>query len=687
MTEEKGFMRHYSLRFSLLPSADFEERTEKLIDFCKKARIDDVMFFIAAEEVNTGHITLEEAKRYAEVISRAKKILKENGITVSLNPWRTLSHYDGGRKLKSGQNFRLMTDSNGTVAESVVCPLCTEWRDYFAGLLSFFAEKLEPEIIWFEDDMRLNNHDPVWNGCFCEEHMKRFNAALGTDYDRETFVKLIPCDEKVRKAYLDLCGETIRETIEYIVRKVPSAKAFGLMTGDAGQREGRRYKEIFRAMTDGGRHPTPFDRICLHSYRQRGMQENAWSINETSMLARAAAGNGVRCVSEMENFPHSMYTKSANYFKYQMLSTAAMGLTGDTFSIFEFNGNGAVNYERYADMLRSVKPYLSGITALGLSPDKALGVRVIYGENSAYTLKCRNGGLRELYPYDGWLYAYLTQLGIACAYSDNIDVSGQIVAMSGQTVRNYTPFQLERLFKNNYVILTGDNVEALFDMGLSSLINAESFSVMPELDGIHAMEELNSDDRILGIKRMRATSQFFCGSYYNIRYTDGKRKVFTRMLGSDEKTVGDGIVQTGNVLIIPYMNTRSDQKVPISLICPLREYVIKRALSESGFAPDSLYFAREENVCVYAFDGGDRIYMVCMNFVDDDYPVLHLDLPYSFEKITVFAPDGQGEREASYSSRNGEYTIDNLLKAQESYLLTGYMKKTITGIFSPLRTK
>jgi hypothetical protein len=58
-------------------------------------------------------------------------------------------------------------------------------------LISFYAKTLEPQIMWFEDDMRYSNHDPVWLGCFCEEHMARFNAALGSNYDRETFIKKI----------------------------------------------------------------------------------------------------------------------------------------------------------------------------------------------------------------------------------------------------------------------------------------------------------------------------------------------------------------------------------------------------------------------------------------------------------------------------------------------------------------
>lgn len=54
----KGY--RYSLRFALDPETDTEQRIEALPDFCEKAKIDDVMFFIGAEDLNCGHITAEE---------------------------------------------------------------------------------------------------------------------------------------------------------------------------------------------------------------------------------------------------------------------------------------------------------------------------------------------------------------------------------------------------------------------------------------------------------------------------------------------------------------------------------------------------------------------------------------------------------------------------------------------------
>jgi hypothetical protein len=65
-----------------LPSLDFEKRVGALFHFCEKAQVDDVMFFIAVEELHVGHITIEDANKYTDVILRAKEILTQKGITI-----------------------------------------------------------------------------------------------------------------------------------------------------------------------------------------------------------------------------------------------------------------------------------------------------------------------------------------------------------------------------------------------------------------------------------------------------------------------------------------------------------------------------------------------------------------------------------------------------------------------------
>ena len=51
----------YILRYTCQPGFYEDERLDHLVEFCRTAKVEEVMFFIDGEELNTGHITIEEA--------------------------------------------------------------------------------------------------------------------------------------------------------------------------------------------------------------------------------------------------------------------------------------------------------------------------------------------------------------------------------------------------------------------------------------------------------------------------------------------------------------------------------------------------------------------------------------------------------------------------------------------------
>ena len=120
----------YMLRLCLQPGFHTETKLQEAIDFCLDAKIDDVIFFISVEELSKGFLTKEETLPWIEMISAAKPILAQHGITTSINPWMTLGHADRGRIIKPDLNFHHMVDRNGYEATGQACPLCPEWRGY-----------------------------------------------------------------------------------------------------------------------------------------------------------------------------------------------------------------------------------------------------------------------------------------------------------------------------------------------------------------------------------------------------------------------------------------------------------------------------------------------------------------------------------------------------------------------------
>ncbi len=661
-------MYRNTLRFCLAPSRDFEEKMQGLLDFCEKAEIDDVMFFIAAEELAVGHITIEEAKRWTDVILRAKKILREKGILISLNPWVTFAHYDGGRALKEGQNFRTMVGMDGQRAQLTVCPLDKNWREYYIQLLSFYVETLQPDILWLEDDFRLTNHEPVSYGCFCEEHLRLFNQKLGTNYDLPTLRKKIFEDEKARRAFIEISAFTIEDTLSFVVSALKKQKTFGLMTSGASGAllEGRNYDKLYSVLAQNG--GKPYNRLCLHAYREVGSQEYAWKINAHSMWYRSMASEKALFVSEMENYPHSLYTKSAGFMRYQLLSSAPLCLRGTTLSIFEFNGNGVVNGNAYATVLKEVKPFLSKIDEIGLSPFNAEGVCVLYSEKSSYTIqtdKCEMGALQAR---DSWWFAYLEMLGIACKYTTEVGVKGQIVAIYGQVLRNYTDEEIVRLFEKNFVLVNATAVEVLLERGLGYLVGAKSAQYWQERTGKYSIEELASEEKILGVSKLRATAQFFCGDYLHIDYENEDRVVYTNMLDMHESVVGDGITRVGNALILPYTGDTKDYTFPLSLICPLREYVIKKAIGEGLWVNGTACFVAEENVCPYVFKKGVKTYILFVNFAEDACSSIRFTINAEYDRIRMFSPEKPDWKTIGFQYEGGQYRIKQPLQARSVVL-------------------
>ena len=663
----------YTLRLQLPPTLDFEERLEHLLDFCKIAKIDDVMFFVGCEELAVGHITIEEAKPYAAVIKRASAYLKEMGITVSLNPWMTFGHYDGGRTLKNGQNFKTMVGHDGTQAKLVTCPLCSEWRKYYVELLNFYVETLEPDVLWLEDDFRLRGHGSdkvIEQGCFCDAHMKLYNERLGTSYDRKTFVKLIGTDSLARKAYLDVCRETMEGTLAYIAKHVKGQKRFGLMSGGSHFFEGRRYSKFFDILSSDGREK-PFNRLSTGVPRQLSPQLTGRCFNAGSLLNRYLTGDKANCVTEIENNPHTLYTKSVRYNKFQQLNAIPALLSGTTFSIFEFNGNGPIQYERLGKMYADVKPYLSSVKDLALSPYDMTGVNVLVVEDVAYTAKVEDGNYIEKYSdQTGGFTAWLELLGINCRYNKNVELKGEVVAIGGQILRALTKEQIENLFANNLVIINGDGVEALFDMGLNELIDAKSYKLCVERKSTHTFEQINLEEKLEGISKMRATSNFSSGDYLKITYGDKEKTVYTNIMSCYEEVFGNGWTKVGNVLVDPHKTLSAKAApMPYALYHPLREYVLKTAMKQSGFLKEQTFFIAEENVAPYSFKKDGKTVLMCVNFCDDDYETLTIETGKEYKEIQIMTVSNPKARKANAIYQDGKYSINETLNGMESYVL------------------
>ncbi len=661
---------NYSLRFVLMPNVNVEKRMKDLIDFCKDALIDDVIFFIAAEDFHVGHPTKELAKTYVDVIKKAKVELDKMGVTVSLNPWCTLVHGDRGRKLNKGQNFRNMVFGKGEVAQSVVCPLCEEWRAYYVDYLAYLIEEIQPKTVWLEDDFRLHGHTPTDTyGCFCEEHMRMYAKELGVPrISREDFYQgLLEGKKGYREAYAKVSKESMEDTLRYIVEGVGNLGAeLSLMTGSgvAYHFEGRDFRELFHILS---RYETPQQRLGLTGYRQMGSQVYAKGFTKEVFQTRAFVEDDLIIYSEVENAPMSRYVKSAKWTAYQMLVSAPLLLNGATLDIFEFNGNGITDGEYFAENLREIKPFLSKILMLDLKHNRDnSGVNVPVFKNR-YVGYGRVDRLENLDSNDNYMGGLLSMLGGSVKYSENVDDT-DMIALLPTTARLMTDEEIIRLFAmKKLVIVNGDIAEMLTDRGLGELIGVRGYQKLIERTGAYTYEQAASP--ALGVDMdTRASCQLFVGDYFKADYEAADIEVLTKIYNYDYSFVGEGITRVKNALIFPYYDGCS---MPYGLYHELRGVAIRHAVMQTG--SKQAFFSHNCMAVPFYFKKKDVDYAIFVNFIEDEARNLTFSANEKYTQIEVTTVENPTFEKVYFKREGCVYSLDFTM-AENSAIIVKLVK-------------
>lgn len=666
----------YIFRFCCDPGFNDEAEIEALDRYAEAARIDDVAVFANVEELNTGHMTYEEQEAYLSLIRRVQEKMAAHGVTVSVNQWHSVMHADLGKQLLPEQDFRPMVDPEGTPASLCVCPLCGEWQKYIAGLYARYAA-LEPSIVWVEDDFRLHNHEPLaWGGCFCGEHMRLYSERAGKPLTSEEFVEgvLKPgVPHPYRRIWLDVARETMLSAARAIgsaVRAVSPDVQVGLMSSapHVHAAEGRDWHALVKTLAAG---LAPVDRIHLPGYQESSPAQYLHGFNMVSMLTRAMLPEDTKVYPELENYPFSLFSKSRRFTRFQLLSSLALAPNGITIDLYDLNGNGIVWEDGYQDMLRDTKDYLNTLTASGVLRGKQRGVQVLYCPDSAYTIHTRKGeSMEELYPQESFFAALLPAMGVPYAYCCSPEsLSGEVVAASGQVLRNWDRDVLAHLFAENFVILTGDAAEVLCERGLGYLAGIELVRWMKQNEGGYTYEQVTNGRVYTGRSAARASCVISCTDAAVVTYApDADVREYTAFYDSFRRRTAPGhAVVNGRVMIYPFGHFESPTALPPMLFNRVRQEILHDVLRAANF--------RAPVVCgapylePYCFETQNGLALFLVNGATDDV-----------QGVTIYgAPDGEaqafGSAEAephpAQAETDGEFvTIRGTVPSMEALLLT-----------------
>lgn len=669
----------YCFRFCCDPGFNDEIELPKLVAFCEEARVDDVMVFVNVEELNTGHMDEAEQGVWLGLLKRIQPLLQERGITLSVNHWHSLMHADLGKHFRADQPFRAMVDPLGNAAELCVCPLDESWRAYIARIYARYAS-LAPDTVWVEDDFRYHNHDPLhWGGCFCDEHMRRFSARAGKTLTREEFVAglLSPGEPSpYRQIWLDECRaglEGAASAIEAAVHAVDPNVKIGLMSSVpyVHSAEGRNWKALLTALS--GNDNLPVSRIHLPAYQELVPWKYLQAFHMVSFVNRALLAPETLVYPELENYPYSRFSKSRMFTRFQLLSSLALNLSGMTIDLFDLNGRGIIEQDGYQQMLFEVKPVLNAMQESGAFTKPRNGVCVLIDERASYHLHTTDGSkMEELYPEEVFWAGLLPAMGVPMYIGTKPEDAQGVCAISGQYFRNLTTVQIEALFAENFVLLSGDAIDTLLSLGLGQLAGVQSASWMRQNSGAYTYEQVTNGKIYSGVPNARASSVISGADALDISYLpDASAAEYSALYDSFRKRrAACEVVVENRVLLYPFGRFTSPQEIPPMLLNDVRQEILQDVLSASGRMTTPMV-EKNPYLVPYVFSDENAMYLYLVNGALDAADGVPLRFPEQDGVYSLSVLPSCGEAsEFAIKIEQGRCILPVQIPSMESALVT-----------------
>lgn len=669
----------YCFRFCCDPGFNDEIEVPKLLSFVDEALVDDVMVFVNVEELNTGHMDEAEQDVWLALLNRIKPLLSARGVTLSVNHWHSIMHADLGKRFRADQQFRAMVDPEGNEASLCVCPLDETWRAYIARLYARYAA-LSPDTVWVEDDFRYHNHAPLnWGGCFCEEHMRRFSERAGKQLSREDFVKgLLATGEPsaCRKIWLDECRtglEGAASTIEQAVHAVDPLVKIGLMSSVpyVHSAEGRNWSSLLHALS-GPKNP-PVSRIHLPAYQELVPSKYLQAFHMVSYVNRALIPPETLVYPELENYPYSRFSKSRTFTRFQLFSSLALNLSGMTIDLFDLNGRGIIEQDRYQQMLREAKPALNAMNASGAFTAQRRGVCVLIDERASYHLHTERGEkMEELYPAEVFWAGLMPAMGIPMYIGTAPEDSQGVCAVSGQYFRNLTAAQIETLFAENFVLLNGDALETLLSLGLGHLAGVESAVWMQQDSGAYTYEQVTNGKIYTGVPNARASAVISCSDALDVTYLpNSKASECSALFDSFRKRRAScEVVVENHTLIYPFGRFESPLEIPPMLLNDVRQEILQDILTSSGRMTAPV-IEGSPYLVPYVFIDEDAMYLYLVNGALDAVSGVSLRFAEQDGTYALSMLPSRGEsREFTIHFEQGKCILPIQIESMESALIT-----------------
>ncbi|MFA6714765.1 MAG: hypothetical protein WCS27_05275 [Victivallaceae bacterium] len=469
----------YVLRLTL-PPWNWEKMLDELVVYCRKCRIDEVCVKIDTGTFTHYYPSFEWLKDYQKILFAIKDKLNGNGVRYSLNPNVTQGHGDRGRNIFSQHpDWHMITGPDGTRTTDCVCCISPGWRDYIRKQWTIYAET-RPDLIWIEDDIRTFGHGPVATGCFCDEHLRRFNEKYNASYKREDLAELVfspgePTGERAK--WLDFLRQVSAEAIKLMsdtVHAVSPETIVGLMSSGPGNhvREGRDWKELSGIMSVTENMPCA-SRPPLGNYSESSLDGLCYVADSVRFTRSVFCGNEIE-EGEIENYPYTGFSKSNLFMFLQCAAAIGTGCDALTFNLYDHCGTPLHVTGDILESLGKNKKFLSTLKSRAGKEGQDNGIRLYFHPASSAYKKLNPGEPPAALGSSCTAWGnHLQAMGFPVSFEES-----EVTAPAGQDIRAASDAEIKRILSKG-LLCDAVAFTALREMGYGEFLGASPKSVFP----------------------------------------------------------------------------------------------------------------------------------------------------------------------------------------------------------------
>lgn len=193
--------------------------------------IDELTVFV--EFSHRGYWPLDFCRKSAAILTDRIARYKNVGVKrVGINVMCTIGHLEEGWDIFPEADLPYMVNEYGERSKACLCASGEDFLKYVSEKFALFAAT-GADFVWYDDDVRTNNHGVAKHGCFCQNCIDKFNAKYATNFTRESLAAAVQEEDKTKRDWSDFQNEIKRRLVQTVcaaVRAVSPNVKVGAMT-------------------------------------------------------------------------------------------------------------------------------------------------------------------------------------------------------------------------------------------------------------------------------------------------------------------------------------------------------------------------------------------------------------------------------------------------------------------------